>query len=193
VTDHSHPLDPSSPHFKEDFTAFFQELRPRVRAIALHVAGPSADIDGITSESFARLFASLKDGTKIPEPSAYVRRIASNLSINYHRQAQKEATSIGNLPEAPTWSTVTRELDPETAAEFMELRTAIDTVLSEPLRQALLLRVVAKLTVGETAKAMGITPASVATNVLRAKRRLRQHLGDHSVHVMTEHLKGGEA
>lgn len=185
--------DPDSLAFKEAFTDFYGQLRPRVRSIALRIAGPAADIDSMTNEAFARMFAALKAGKDIKNPSAYIRVAVSRQAIDHHREASNEAISTEMLPEVSIWSSVSHLVGPEVAYEVMELHKAIDTVLSEPLRNTLLLREVAGLTVGEVADVLGIGNASVATNVLRAKRKLRQHFEDQPIPAMTEYLKGGKA
>ncbi|MET8860691.1 sigma-70 family RNA polymerase sigma factor [Streptomyces sp. NPDC004579] len=185
--------DPDSLDFKEVFTDFYGQSRPVVRAIALRIAGPAADIDGMANETFARLLATLKAGIDIKNPGGFVRVTVSRLAIDYHREARSDAISAETLPEISIWSSVSHLVGPEVAYEVMELHKAIDSVLSEPLRNTLLLREVAGLTVGEVADILDIGKASVATNVLRAKRKLRQHFEDQPIPAMTEYLKGGKA
>ncbi|MGW2393955.1 RNA polymerase sigma factor [Streptomyces lydicamycinicus] len=181
--------------FNTAFTTFYQGTRGLVRNIALHIAGTGADLDNMTHEAFGDLLATLQRGKRIDNPRAYVCRIVTNLALDHFNAAKHGAATMEMLPEIVAWASTAKIVGPEVAFEHEELRKAIAAELDERLRHTLLLREVAGLSVGEVAQILGIKRASVATNVLRAKRQLRKFFEDKTeIHsAMRQHLEGGNA
>lgn len=181
--------------FDAAFSMFYQDTRALVRNIALNIAGTGADLDNMTHEAFGDLLAAFRLGKRIDNPRAYVCRIVTYLALDHFNAVKSGAATVETLPEIVAWASTAKIVGPEIAFEYEELRKAISSELDERLRHTLLLREVAGLSVGEVAQILGIKRASVATNVLRAKRQLRKFFADetetHS--VVRRNLEGGNA
>ncbi|MGI5485065.1 RNA polymerase sigma factor [Streptomyces lavendofoliae] len=163
-----------------------------VRYVILAMAGPEADIEALTHDTFLRyyklLLADAADGPARP----LLRHIARGIAVDDVRASQRKPwKSLSAFPDNAPWASVSRFLGPELAYEIVEMFGAIGS-LSPELRNALLLREYMRVPRDEVAEILGITPDSVTTNVNRAKKRLREaHKERRQLPSMANQMKGG--
>jgi RNA polymerase sigma-70 factor (ECF subfamily) len=163
---------------REAFAEIVGEHYPAVRATAFRLVGNPEDAEDLAQECFVRAFRALRFFRGDSPLSAWLRRIVTHLARDRFRREQR-ARSVP-LPSG--------ELEPRTESgpssaasgrEFARLVAAALERLPENLRVALLLRTREELSYEEIADAMGYTPATCRTQVMKARRALLRALGPH--------------
>jgi RNA polymerase sigma-70 factor, ECF subfamily len=127
----------------------------------------SRDADAIAAEAMTIAWRRLAD---VPEddPRPWLYATARNLLL---AEARRSARTAGTAVDAVEPAPELHEIDPE-------LRAALGS-LSHLDREALLLVAWEDLTPTRAAQALGIKPTAFRVRLLRARRRLRNALGEH--------------
>ena len=133
----------------------------------------ASDPEGLVNEVLVRVFSGIADFEgNAPQFRAWVFRIARNLIIDERRTAGRRpdavVTAPDQIPESPVHEAVADRFDQSERVE-----TILAHVTSEQ-REVLLLRVVAGLSVEETAEVLGCRPGAVRALQHRGLKRLRQ-------------------
>lgn len=158
------------------FADLYERYVDRVyRYVALHV-GPGADAEDITEEVFLKMLQAIGGYRWRGAPfSAWLLRIAHNLTVDFWRRQKVRATTP--LEEVSPGSLVA-DTDLEGSLVFLsdnlDLKVAMER-LTQAQRQVLALRFGADLSVTETAKAMGRNEGAVKVlqyNAIRSLRRI---------------------
>ncbi len=153
---------------KARFTAAVERHQAMVYRMALHALGSSQDADDAVQEVFLRLFQ--YRGTF--EGDEHLRRWLLRVAVNCCRDLlkspwRKRRVSLESLPETPVFD------QPEQAALYREVMA-----LPEKYRTVLNLFYYEELSVREIGELLGVGDSTVTTRLARARRRLRERLGE---------------
>jgi len=153
---------------KARFTAAVGRYQNMVYRTALHALGIPQDADDAVQEVFLRLFN--YRGTF--ESEEHLRRWLLRVAVNYCRDALKSPwrrrrVSLAEVPEAPVFDRPEQaELYREVMALPAQYRTVLDLFYYE------------ELSVREIGELLGVGTSTVTTRLARARRRLRERLGE---------------
>ena len=153
---------------KARFTAAVERYQNMVYRTALHALGNPQDADDAVQEVFLRLFK--ERGTFASEE--HLRRWLLRVAVNCCRDAlkspwRKRRVSMEELPETPVFDR------PEQAALYREVMA-----LPEKYRTVLNLFYYEELSVREIGDLLGVGDSTVTTRLARARRRLKERLGE---------------
>ena len=153
---------------KARFTAAVERYQNMVYRTALHALGSPQDADDAVQEVFLRLFRR-GDGFDGEE---HLRRWLLRVTVNCCRDTlkspwRKRRTSWEEIPEIPVFDR------PEQAALYREVMA-----LPEKYRTVLNLFYYEELGVREIGELLGVDTSTVTTRLARARRRLRERLGE---------------
>ncbi len=145
--------------------------------------------EDLTQEVFVRTFNNLQRYDRSYKFSSWLFKIAYNLTVDYLRKKRVKTISIHGSPDAVTperqeATSLALESDTESPAAMTEskelagyLEEAIGKLRPE-YRTAILLRHVEGRAYEEIADIMDVPLGTVKTYIFRARRELREHLGD---------------
>jgi RNA polymerase sigma-70 factor (ECF subfamily) len=166
--------------------AAFGELVSRyhrvVFGIAYRMTGSAAEAEDLTQEVFLRVFRSLgRFDLRFPL-GPWVRKIASNASLNFLRRRQTEGRlAAGSATSDEAASIADPAAGPEERLAESGRARRLDRALAklpENQRLAFTLKYVEGLTADEIALAMDAPRNTIKTWLLRARERLREELAD---------------
>ena len=150
------------------FNAAVRRYQDMVYRTALHALGSPQDADDAVQEVFLRLFRhrGAFDGEE------HLRRWLLRVTVNYCRDLLKSPWRrrrifMEELPETPVFDR------PEQAALYREVMA-----LPEKYRTVLNLFYYEELGVREIGELLGVEPSTVTTRLARARRRLKERLGE---------------
>ena len=152
---------------EEDFAEFYQRSRDGCLRAVYASVGDRALAEDLTSEAFARAYASWRKVSKHPAPRAWVARTALNTHVSWWRRRRREVAWQPELdpardgPEGPA-------LDAQILAALKEL--------PRRQREVIALRVFLDLDTETTARELGIAPGTVRAHLSRAAAALRVSL-----------------
>lgn len=151
----------------EPFSRFFRAEYSAVVALVYGLSGSRAAAEDIAQEAFLRAYREWGRVESMDSPEGWIRRVAMNLARSRWRRLRAETTALGRL-------TSRSELAPPagTASEFWE------EVRRLPLRQAqaVTLRYLEDLTVGEISEVLGIAEGTAKALLFQGRERLRRQL-----------------
>ena len=150
------------------FNAAVRRYQDMVYRTALHALGSPQDADDAVQEVFLRLFRR-GDGFDGEE---HLRRWLLRVTVNCCRDTlkspwRKRRTSWEEIPEIPVFDR------PEQAALYREVMA-----LPEKYRTVLNLFYYEEFTAREIGELLGVDTSTVTTRLARARRRLRERLGE---------------
>lgn len=153
---------------KARFTAAVERYQNMVYRTALHALGSPQDADDAVQEVFLRLYQ--RKGTFDGEE--HLRRWLLRVTVNCCRDTlkspwRKRRTSWEEIPEIPVFDR------PEQAALYREVMA-----LPEKYRTVLNLFYYEEFTAREIGELLGVDTSTVTTRLARARRRLRERLGE---------------
>jgi len=153
---------------KAHFTAAVERYQNMVYRTALHALGGPQDADDAVQEVFLRLF----DYRGIFEGEEHLRRWLLRVTMNYCRDVLKSPWRRRRVPltemsEVPVFDR------PEQAALYREVMA-----LPAKYRTVLDLFYYEELSVREIGEFLGMNTSTVTTRLERARRRLRERLGE---------------
>ena len=140
---------------------------PRLVAGLALMAGSRAAAEDAVQEALARAWERSQRGDSIDSLSAWVTRVAVNLTHSRWRRARVEAR---NGPEPPRL--------PADADDRMDVERAL-AALPRRQREATVLRYYLGMDVAEVARTLGVTEGTAKTTLFRARQALAAALGDH--------------
>jgi len=153
---------------KARFTAAVERYQNMVYRTALHALGENQDADDAVQEVFLRLF-SFRGAFESEE---HLRRWLLRVAVNYCRDVLKSPwrrrrVPLEETPEVPVFDR------PEQAALYREVMA-----LPAKYRTVLDLFYYEELSAREIGKLLGVGTSTVTTRLARARRRLRERLGE---------------
>ncbi|MFE7172596.1 RNA polymerase sigma factor [Streptomyces sp. NPDC057616] len=162
------------------FERIYNQKLPVVKAKLHQMLGPQADIDGLAQEVFIKYLMCVQRDKKATNPSALLMKITADMGVDQYRIRSRGGGDqpVEVLPEGAAWFSTAAISGPEEAFELAEVMDAMDKILSPELRLSLVMRGPMGLSRDEVAEALDIEPASVTTNVRRAKEKLQHHFAD---------------
>jgi RNA polymerase sigma-70 factor (ECF subfamily) len=152
-----------------EFQDIYQHYAQDVYRFALYLSGNQALAEDITSETFARLWASDEKMIRILTVKAYLFSIARHLYIDSRRSAARHVAIDPELPEPGA--------SPEMLAiHKSELREVLRLLqeIPEVDRAALLMRAQQGTSYEDIARVLGISLAAVKIKIHRARLRLAE-------------------
>ncbi|CAN5834911.1 SigE family RNA polymerase sigma factor [soil metagenome] len=147
-----------------EFSGFYAANRDAVfRAVLLATRHPQRAEDAV-QEAFSRAYARWDTVREFDRPRAWVSRVALNVAISWWRRLSRERSDPPDRPAHPDEG----PMDP----------MLVRLVWSLPLRQrqVVALRVLADLSIADTARILGIADGTVKAQLHRALRRLRDQI-----------------
>jgi len=153
---------------KARFTAAVERYQNMVYRTALHALGSPQDADDAVQEVFLRLF---RRGNGF-DGEEHLRRWLLRVTVNCCRDTlkspwRKRRTSWEEIPEIPVFDR------PEQAALYREVMA-----LPEKYRTVLNLFYYEEFTAREIGELLGVDTSTVTARLARARRRLRERLGE---------------
>ena len=163
----------------EAFETLFRRLSERVFRFVRRMTGSESTAHDVTQDTFARLWSVRDRLADVENVEAYVLQIARrrvyNLSRDERVRRDHEAQLTGeDMTAAPT--------APDEAVDTEMLRRLLERWIRElpdRQREALTLRRFENLSHDAIAEAMGISPHTVNTHLVRAMEHLRSRLRKH--------------
>jgi RNA polymerase sigma-70 factor (ECF subfamily) len=149
-----------------DFAEFFDVRRDAVfRAVLVAVADRSSAEDAV-AEAFARAYQRWSSVRSHPNPTAWVIRVALNVSRSWWRRRRREVlTATDHEPAAAA--------PPDGPGDGL---TDAMATLPRRQREVIALRIMADLSADDTARLLGIATATVHVHLHRALDALRHCL-----------------
>jgi RNA polymerase sigma-70 factor (ECF subfamily) len=163
----------------QQWTTWLRRHGPAMLLLARQLVPARTDAEDVVQEAFVRFWAAMRRTTEQPtDPVAYlftcVRSAAMDWRRGTHRRGLREHAAA--RPEAPADASLfTARLEHE------ERRSAIEAALSrlpENQREVLVLKVWAKLSFPQIARALGIPPDTAASRYRYALEKLRGQLAE---------------
>ncbi len=166
-----------------DFVEWFDEILPSVFRLARRTTRNDAEAEDVASEALARAYARWPSIRSLPYRDGWVLRTAANISIDAARKGARFPWS--RLKVADASSGPTGSVEDEVAT-----RRTVNVALSRlPARQreAVTLRYLAGMSLGETASTMRLGVETVRTHVSRGLAGMRATLGTDSLEGFDAH------
>ena len=157
----------------EPFERFFERERARVLALTLSLSRRPSAAEDVTQEAFLRAFRDWDRIGRYEQPSAWVKRVATNLAVSQWRRVQAEVRAISRLGRV-------RSVD-EPALDDEQLWREVRRLPSRQ-SQVIALTYVDGLSSDEVAAVLAIEASTVRQHLTRARRTLESRLGDPNEH-----------
>ena len=151
----------------------------RVLRVLRFLGVPGQDREDVAQEVFVRVFRHLKGFRAGSEFGAWLYRLTVNAAHDYRRAAGRQGRGEAPWPEGGEQEDPAP--GPEASARGRDLRVALGQALeqlSERERSIFVLREIEQLSGREVARALGISGITVRRHLSRARRRLREILGE---------------
>jgi RNA polymerase sigma-70 factor, ECF subfamily len=152
-----------------EFQEIYQRHAGDVYRFALYLSGNRALAEDITSEAFARLWASDEKAIRILTVKAYLFAIARHLYVDSRRSTSRHDAIDPELPEPGASPEMLAIYKSELHAVMKQLQE-----IPEVDRAALLMRAQQGLSYEDIARALGISLAAVKIKIHRARLRLAE-------------------
>jgi RNA polymerase sigma-70 factor, ECF subfamily len=152
-----------------EFQDIYQHYAQDVHRFALYLSGNQALAEDITSETFARLWASDEKRIRELTVKAYLFAIARHLYIDSRRSASRHVAIDPELP-APGASPERLAISRSELREVLRLLQEIP----EADRAALLMRTQQEMSYEDIARVLGISLAAVKIKIHRARLKLAE-------------------
>jgi RNA polymerase sigma-70 factor, ECF subfamily len=156
--------------------------------IARSVLLDDEEAEDVVQETFVRAFTHLVDFRGDASLSTWLTRIAFNEALRRRRQRRRIVrlddlvSAIGCSEKQFDKATMTApDLDPERATAQHQIRRILERAiddLPDAFRTVFVMRDIEEASTEETASVLGIRPQTVKTRLHRARRRLRDALGE---------------
>lgn len=165
-------LDRARAGDREAFGALYDRyLDPVYRFIYWRVAGNVALAEDLTSETFLRALRAIQSFTyQGKDPLGWFLTIARNLVLDHMKSARNRLEAPTATPESGVGESATSDLE-EAALSRLTIAGALASLHADQ-RECVALRLLADLSVAETARIMGKTPGAVKALQHRAVRNL---------------------
>lgn len=147
----------------DDFAEFYLSGKDAVFRAVLAAGGDRAGAEDAVAEAYARACARWETVRVHPNPTAWVLRTAFNVRRSVWRRLRREV--LGDLPDR---AAAERERDGGLRREL--------AALPRRQREVVALRLIADLSVAETAELLGIAEGTVNSHLHRAVQALRHQL-----------------
>lgn len=157
---------------KAEFMEAFTEFGDAIFRFCLVKVSNQELAEDMTQEVFMRYWQYLRDGKEMQNTRAFLYTIANNMAKDWYKK-KKSVSLDDQLDNAP--EPAGNDLDPEIAAQYREVLSAIDD-LEENDRAVLILRYVEGLPPKEIAVILEESANVVSVRINRAEKRLRDKI-----------------
>jgi RNA polymerase sigma-70 factor, ECF subfamily len=169
---------------RERFYELVQPYERRIYAAAVSILGNEADAEDAVQEAVLKAFSHIREFRREARFSTWLTQITVNEALMRRRKLHPEIMEpLGEHQDeegtyTPRDFADWREIPSETLErkEIREILARALASLKQAYREVFVLRDVQKLSIDETAHALGISRASVKTRLLRARLMLRDLL-----------------
>lgn len=165
-------MDNIRKRFSEIYNQYIEKI---YRFVFLRVNSVETAED-LTSETFVRLWDSLRGEKDIENPQAFIYKIARNLTIDFYRNKHKL-----NVVSTSSVKIIDPRIDLEEKAnlnsELEQVKKALST-LKDEYQEALILYYLEKVSVPEIADILGKSENAVRVMIHRGVGKLREILKD---------------
>lgn len=151
----------------------------RVYSLALRLTGNREDAWDVAQEAFLSAWRGLPAFRGEAEFSTWLYRLTANAAIDCLRRTRRQRGEVSLDDELMGMDAIDAAPSPQEQAERMELREAVSAgmaYLSEPHRQALILREFQEMSYEEIAQTLGVDLGTVKSRIARARSALRKIL-----------------
>lgn len=171
-----------------DQTAFYELIKPYERAVyvsAFSILQNEADAEEVAQEAILKAFTHLKGFRRESKFSTWLIQIAINESRMRLRKDRKHLyESIDDSKDSEEGDYLPKDYAdwreiPSEELQRSRLKEALQKAIADlapKYREVFVLRDVEEMSISDTAKALGITEASVKTRLLRARLQMRDAL-----------------
>lgn len=164
--------------------AIMQRWGHRLIGFLHRLTGDMATSADLAQETFVRVYKHRNSYQPQLSFSSWIFTIATNLGRNHLRWRQRHPVELIDGPARLEWAT--SEADPAGQTILREKLAAVQSAISAlpyDLRSALVMAIYEQLSYEEIASVLDTTPKAVELRIYRARRQLRdqlgQYLGDH--------------
>jgi RNA polymerase sigma factor (sigma-70 family) len=174
-------------HEPEKFTVLFRRHAPQLQRYVVRRLGPDA-ADDIVAETFLLAFRQREryDQSRA-DARPWLYGIATNLIGRHRRSEIRLYRALARTGADPVTEPFTDRVDDRVSAGNASRRLAAALArLSAELRDTLLLAAWGDLSYDEVATALGVPVGTVRSRLSRARRKLRQTLGDADPSALAE-------
>jgi RNA polymerase sigma factor (sigma-70 family) len=169
------------------FWLIIKRHNQRLHRIARAVLDDDTEAEDVLQETYIHAFTHLSQFRAEARLSSWLTRIALNEALGRRRQRRPSVDIIAIEGMVAPFSA--HKPDPEEAAALAEIRSLLERAVSglpEPFRIVFIMRDVEEMSIEETALLLGLRPQTVSTRLHRARRLLREALGDKLATVFTD-------
>jgi RNA polymerase sigma-70 factor (ECF subfamily) len=181
------------------FHAIMERNNRRLFRVARSVLRDETEAEDVVQEAYLRAFSNLHAFEGAAALSTWLTRIALNEALGRLRR-RRDVVDLDRIAAGPSGDDAgsrvvpfplmqSAQPDPEHVAAHAEIRRLLERAiddLPDPFRTAFVLRFVEQMSIEETASCLGVPEDTVKTRVHRAKRRLRQALGERLASTLTD-------
>ena len=169
---------------RERFYELVQPYERRIYAAAFSILGNEADAEDAVQEAVLKAFSHIQEFRREARFSTWLTQITVNEALMRRRKQHPEIMESLGEDQDPEGNYTPRDFAdwrefPSETLERKEIRELLAKALAslkQAYREVFFLRDVQKLSIEETAQALGISRASVKTRLLRARLMLRDLL-----------------
>ena len=157
----------------EAFLSIHDEMADSLFRFALLRVGSREDAVDIVQTTFTRAWAHIRQGKEVPQPKAFLFKIARNLIVDSYRRSK--TVSLDVLAEDDGFDPVDEQASNATiaSAEWRIVEEALQT-LSPVDREAIIMRFVEGRMPKEIAQITGLSENVVSVRINRAVERLKR-------------------
>lgn len=172
--------------------ALVQRHNLRLYRVARAVLRDDAEAEEVVQEAYLRAFSRLDRFRGESSFLTWLTRIALNVALGRLRRrrsvlvqsAELDATDMERVIQFPS-----AQLNPEQAMARSQARELLEQViesLPDPFRVVLVLRDVEDMSIDETARHLGLKPATVKTRLHRARKMMRMGLAEKAAETLPD-------
>jgi len=153
------------------------------------------DAEDIVQETFIRAFTGLKSFRGSASFRTWLTRIVLN-EANRRRRGQRPTVDLDALQvtqelqrSSPSYPLIAPDIDPESSAAQSQIRRLLERAIDDlpaAFRIVVVMRDVEEVGTQETASLLGIREETVKTRLHRARRMLRESLGEQVASALKE-------
>ena len=169
------------------FRLIVKRHNQRLYRVARAVLDDETEAQDVLQETYIHAFMHLSEFRAEARLSTWLTRIALNEALDRRRQ-RRPMVDLEVIKAMPDPSSADRS-DPEAATALADIRRLLERAivgLPEHFRIVFVMRDVEEMSTEETALLLGLRPQTVKTRLHRARRLLRERLGDKFAGVFTD-------
>ena len=163
-------------NIRKRFNEIYDEYIDKIYRFVFLRVNSVETAEDLTSETFVRLWDSLRGEKDIENPQAFIYKIARNLTIDFYRNKHKL-----NVVSTSSVKIIDPRIDLEEKAnlnsELEQVKKALST-LKDEYQEALILYYLEKVSVPEIADILGKSENAVRVMIHRGVGKLREILKD---------------